>query len=201
MSDEQLLSKYRDAVSQPPAKGYVLKTLDDSPVVLHVQLEDGKPPFIYGRAFLSEILDSTLGWYARGLDDDKVVGWKCVLMTQARRAVVQRCGDQLAEGKLTVKSLKVVRPSESGRALLCEVNEFCDPTPIETEPAESVSVSDGGDQPDSDGTFGSLATRLSAAPPVSELPSPVPNDAIAVGEEVPDTGGGSEETGEEPSVQ
>jgi hypothetical protein len=135
MSDRELLKQYRDAVAQPPEKGYILQTMDGSPVALNVQLESRKPPFIFGRAYLSEILDHNLGWYARGVDDDKIVGWKCVLMTQARRAVVQRCGDQLAEGKISVKSLKVVRPSESGMALLCEVHEFVQPEP------ESVSAS------------------------------------------------------------
>jgi hypothetical protein len=173
MSDDKLLQEYRDAVSQPPEKGHVLKTLDGSPVVLYVQLEDGKPPFIYGRAYLSEVLDKTLGWYARGTGDDKMVGWKCILMTQARRAVVKQCGDQLAEGKLTVQSLKVVRPSESGRALLCEVHEFV-PEPVRAE---------------------------APADPVKELPSPEPSltdlvdttfDAV--------TGTGEAASGEEPPV-
>lgn len=172
-SDDKLLSKYRDAVSETPEAGYILKTLDGSPVVLHVQLEDGKPPFIYGRAYLSEVLDQSLGWYARGEDDDKMVGWKCVLMTQARRAAVKRCGDQLAEGKINVKSLKVVRASSSGRSLLCEIHEFCDEEP--TIQVDAYASTDG-------------------AVPGAEPSVP---DTISAGNNGVDAGAGGEENGEE----
>lgn len=122
MSD--LLSKYKETVENPPKAGDILKTYDDSPVILHVQIEEGKPPFVYGRAFVSEVLDDTLGWYVRGENDDHSIGWKCVLMTRARRDVIKKCA--VVDDKVRVKSLRVVRPSESGRALLCEVEEYCD---------------------------------------------------------------------------
>jgi hypothetical protein len=115
------LQKYQDVVSNPPKAGDVLNTLDGSPALLTVHVEDNKPPFIFGRAFVNEILGTNLGWYLRGVDDEKNIGWKCVLMTKARREVVKRCN---LDGVVAVKSLRVVRPSESGKALLCEVAEF-----------------------------------------------------------------------------
>ncbi len=121
----QQLEQYQEVVSNPPKAGDILSTINGVPVLLTVQTEDNKPPFVYGRAYVNEILGTSLGWYVRGSDDDKNIGWKCVLMTKARREVVKRCGADLATGFVTVKSLRVVRPSESGRALLCEVAEFC----------------------------------------------------------------------------
>ena len=120
----QQLEKYRTIVSNPPAAGDILTTYSGSPVLLTVQVEDGHPPFIFGRAYINELMGESLGWYLRGDDDDKAVGWKCVLMTKARREVAKRCGDQFETGFVRVKSLKVVRASESGNSLLCEVHEY-----------------------------------------------------------------------------
>lgn len=118
----ELLAKYQDVISTPPGAGDILTTFDKSLVVLTVQVEKDKLPFIYGRAYVSEVLNSSLGWYLRGSDDDRAVGWKCVLMTKARREALEKCtvdGD-----KIYVKSLKVIRASSSGQSLLCEVHEY-----------------------------------------------------------------------------
>lgn len=126
----ELLSKYQDVVKNPPKDGDILTTFDKTPVVLTVQVEEGKPPFIYARAYVSEILDQSLGWYLRGVGDDRQLGWKCVLMTKARRDAMQRC--TVNEDKIHVKALRVVRVSASGNSLLCEVAEYL-PVSIDTE--------------------------------------------------------------------
>ena len=118
----ELLAKYQDVISTPPAAGDILTTLDGSPVVMTVQVEEEKLPFIYGRAYVSEVLSSTLGWYLRGVDDDRAGGWKCVLMTKARREALEKC--KVTEDKFEIKSLKIVRLSSSGKSLLCEVHEY-----------------------------------------------------------------------------
>ena len=115
MSDA--LKKFEDAMNNPPTADSILNAFDDKPVRLNIQTEDGKAPFIYGRAYVYELLGEDIGWYVRDAEDDRQIGWKCVLMPQARR-------DFIAKGCPAVKSLKVVRPSESGKALLCEVNEY-----------------------------------------------------------------------------
>ena len=126
MSD--LLSKYKDVVNNPPKAGDILTTIDGGPAILIVQVEEGKPPFIYGRAYVSEILDSSLGWHLLG-DTNRSLGWKCVLMTKARREALKKC--QVTEdNKIKVKSLRVIRPSESGKALLCEVHEYMEEKPV-----------------------------------------------------------------------
>ena len=138
MSQKEL-QKYQAVVSTPPSVGCILRTYDESPAVLTVHTEDKKPPFIFGRAYINELLGTELGWYLRGLDDDKSIGWKCVLMTRARRDVVKQCGDQLASGMILVNALRVVRPSESGNSLLCEVAEYCEPLvpPPDDVPSDS----------------------------------------------------------------
>ena len=123
MSD--LLTKYRDTIQNPPKDGEILTSIDGTPVALTILTDEGKPPFIYGRAFISEVMDEILGWYLRSVHDDKSMGWKCILMTRARRDVIAKCSDdELVIGQLLVKSLRVVRPSESGQSLLCEVSEY-----------------------------------------------------------------------------
>jgi len=115
-----LLSKYNDVVSNPPEPGTILRTLSGEPAELIVKADEGKPPFISSRAYVSEILDANLGWYLREPGDDRNVGWRCILMTKARRELVQKLGG-LSEHTVSVNALRVVRPSESGKALLCEV--------------------------------------------------------------------------------
>jgi hypothetical protein len=119
-----LLSKYSEVVSNPPEPGVVLSTLSGEPAELTVKVEKGKPPFISGRAYVSEVLDENLGWYLREPDDDRAVGWRCILMTKARREIVRHYG--ILPPIVRVKSLRVVRQSESGKALLCEIAEHCD---------------------------------------------------------------------------
>lgn len=121
MSD--LLSQYQEVVSTPPAPGTVLRTLSGEPAVLTIKVDEGKPPFISSRAYVSEVLDENLGWYLREADD-RSLGWRCILMTKARREVVQKC--DIETGFVAVQALRVIRQSESGKALLCEVAEYVD---------------------------------------------------------------------------
>lgn len=119
-----LLQKYTEVVSQPPAQGTILRTLSGEPAELTVKVDEGSPPFISVRAYISEVLDEKLGWYLREPGDDRNVGWRCILMTKARREVTKKCGIQ--DGVVRVKSLRMIRLSDSGKALLCEVAEYCD---------------------------------------------------------------------------
>lgn len=132
----ELLAKYQDVINTPPGAGDILTTINELPVVLTIQVEKGKLPFIYGRAYASETLDDSLGWYLRGSDDDRSVGWKCVLMTKARCEALKKC--TVNEDKIYVKSLKVVRESSSGNSLLCEVHEY-----LPKEPSIPAPVLEG----------------------------------------------------------
>jgi hypothetical protein len=120
---DDMLTKYRDTIKNPPKSGTLLTTIDGEPAALTVQLVKGKPPFIYGCAYVSEILDEKLGWYLRGANSGNSTGWKCILMAKARREIVKHFND-LVDGQILVTSLRVLRRSESGQSLLCEVAEY-----------------------------------------------------------------------------
>jgi hypothetical protein len=134
MSD--LLSKYQEVVQTPPSAGDILTTIDGTPVVLNIQIESGKPPFIYGRAYFSETLDDTLGWYLRGADDSRSQGWRCVLMTNARKDALTKC--KVENDQILVTSLKVIKKSASGNSLLCEVGAYLpEEKPASVEPVKA----------------------------------------------------------------
>lgn len=130
--------QYEEALKNAPKPGTVLTTLSDEPVKLEVILKDGSPPFIFGRAYVPELVGCPVGWFAQGETDWTSIGWKCVLMTKARHEVVKRLGLQ---GDLAVKSLRVVRLSQSGKALLCEVEEWLSSTTSSKSETESKSAS------------------------------------------------------------
>jgi len=58
----------------------------------------------------------------READDDNQMGWRCVLMTKARREALTRC--EIIDESIMIRALRVVRLSESGKSLLCEVEEY-----------------------------------------------------------------------------
>lgn len=113
--------EYEQILKCQPSEGTILRTLTGEPLRLEVVLKDGKPPFIFGRAYVPELVGCALGWYAQGDENWTGVGWKCVLMTKARHEIVKRYG---LSGEIRVRALRVIRVSKSGKALLCEVSEW-----------------------------------------------------------------------------
>lgn len=119
-----LVDSYVDTISKAPAPGSILKTYDGSFSMLRVQIDEGKPPFVYGRAYPSEVVDDSLGWYLRNSKDERNTGYKCILLSAARRTLTKLFPDEFKLGSIPVKSLRVIRVSESGRALLCEIHRY-----------------------------------------------------------------------------
>lgn len=115
-------AEYDALIKNPPKEGDILRSADDSPVVLAIDLKEKAPPFIYGRAYVPEIVGSALGWFLQSKDSAGFHGWKCILMPRARTDLIQKCG--LQSEVVEVTSLKVIRPSQSGLSLLCEVHEY-----------------------------------------------------------------------------
>lgn len=123
MSEVQEWSdRYNEVVDNPPKEGDILMTLDGAPAKLIVELKEGSPPFIYGRLYVSEIVGTEAKWCLHSESIDSFHGWKCVLMPRARAELIRKCG--LSGDTVTVKSLKVVRQSQSGKSLLCEIEEY-----------------------------------------------------------------------------
>jgi len=121
---DQVKKKYVDVISKAPPVGTILETVDASYSLLRVELEDGKPPFIYGRAYPIETIGDKLGWYLRGADDTRNTGYKCILLSAARRGIIKAFPQEFQYGSIPVKSLKVVRVSNTGQSLLCEVHKY-----------------------------------------------------------------------------
>ena len=125
--------QYNQVIDNPPKEGDVLSTLNGEPAKLNIELVEGSPPFIYGRAYVPEIVGSEIAWCLQSETIESYHGWKCILMPRARGELIRKCG--LTGDTVIVKSLRVVRPSQSGKSLLCEIGEYCD---IETENVEDV---------------------------------------------------------------
>jgi len=115
-------AEYKAACECSPKAGDILKTLDGSPAVLIVESQEGKPPFIYGKAFVPEIPDIAAGWYLQSDEDKTRYGWKCILMARARADLIKKIG--LSGETVVVKSLRVIKHSQSGKSLLCEVESY-----------------------------------------------------------------------------
>lgn len=115
-------AEYDKLIQNPPGEGDILESADNSPAILIIELKDKSPPFVYGRAYVPEVVGEELGWFLQSAESQGFHGWKCILMPRARTELIQRCG--LQQEVVEVKSLRVVRPSKSGKSLLCEVNEY-----------------------------------------------------------------------------
>lgn len=124
MNDEILekwSEEYQVALSTPPAVGSIIKPINGD-AVLTVEIQDNKPPFIYGRAFVPEIPGQEPKWYLQNEEYRANQGYKCILMARARTELIKKCG---LKTEIKVKSLRVIKPSQSGKSLLCEVENYC----------------------------------------------------------------------------
>lgn len=119
---EEWCKEYDEWINNPPKEGEILQSADDSKALLVVELKEDVPPFIYGRAYVPEIVGKKLGWFLQSVDSQGFHGWKCILMPRARTELIRRYG--LQNEVIEVTSLKIVRLSQSGKSLLCEIHEY-----------------------------------------------------------------------------
>lgn len=145
---QQWTNDYQNYLDNPPEIGTVLRAYGDEDARLDLELNEGKPPFLYGRAYVPCVVGQPLGWYLQPFDSNAAYGWKCILLPKAREDALRRLG--VKSNRLKIKALKIVRYSATGQAILCEVAEFCpfEPTgatvavaPDEQVVAEVISVS------------------------------------------------------------
>jgi len=121
--------EYDLAINNPPKEGDIL-VAQEGLALLKVELNEGSPPFIYGKVNVPEIVGVTPKWYLQG-ESDTFHGWKCIILPRARTELAKRFG--LGNETMLVKSLRVIRPSVSKKSLLCEVHKFGDepkPEPV-----------------------------------------------------------------------
>ena len=83
-------AKYRNTTAYPPESGAILTAIDGL-ASLVVEITEGKPPFIYGKAFVPELPDIEPAWYLENDEHQFHHGWKCILMSKARSELLKRC--------------------------------------------------------------------------------------------------------------
>lgn len=130
---------FAEAQENPPAIGTILRPYGDDDVAkLVIDLQEGKEPFIYGQAYVPCIVGMPVkGWCLQTPDIKGVHGLRCILLTRARDAIIRKYPNLPSE--VHVKSLKVVRYTRKGSAMLCEVHEFC-PEQEQEQEQEQASV-------------------------------------------------------------
>lgn len=123
MCDVQKWSeRYNEVIQNPPKEGDILSSASGGAAVLSVEINEGSPPFIYGRAYVPEVMSEDVKWCLQEEGVSSYHGWKCILMPRARTDLLRKVG--LDGDTVSVKSLRVVRPSQSGKSLLCEVADY-----------------------------------------------------------------------------
>lgn len=113
--------EYDAMIENPPKAGDIL-VAQEGKALLTVTCDEGKPPFIFGLVNVPEIVGSIVKWFLQGEDVEHFHGWKCILMPRARAELAKRFG--LNNETMSVKSLRVIRQSQSGKSLLCEVHQY-----------------------------------------------------------------------------
>jgi hypothetical protein len=102
---------YQEVLKAPPTG--LLIARDGGPVKINVELVEGKPPFVYGYAYVHNVVGEEPAWYLQGENHVQGHGWKAILLPRAREK-------HMAHPE-TLYSLRVVRVSQSGRSLLMEL--------------------------------------------------------------------------------
>lgn len=122
MNIEAWSSTYQEYLNTPPKPGDILRAPGGEYARLDLDMVAGKPPFVYGRAFVPCIVGEAIGWFLQNSETDTAYGFKCILLPKAREECLRRRGT--SSTRLQVKALKVVRASQTGASLLVEVHEY-----------------------------------------------------------------------------
>ena len=123
--------QYQHFIDNPPQEGDILTTItSDAPARLDLEFHEGKPPFVYGRAYVPCIVGEALGWFLQPVGCENAHGLKCILLPKAREELLRKRG--VRNAIISVKSLRVVRWSQTKQSLLCEVADYGDDV-VETE--------------------------------------------------------------------
>ena len=120
MSD-QWATQFQGFIQNPPKTGDILRAVGGLDIKIRVDLIQGKPPFMYGLAYVPTLVGCELGWFCRNIDDPCTYGWKLIPLPKAQEQIIRKVG---IVGKVHVKALRIVRPSKKGKSFLVEVAEF-----------------------------------------------------------------------------
>lgn len=119
---EEWSKEYAEFIANPPQENDVLTTKDGKPVKLTVELHAGHKPLVYAKAYVPDCVGEQLGWFAHSIDENTRYGWKVIMLPRTRDLIIRRFG--IKPQDIPVKSVRVIRPSDSGQSLLGEVAEW-----------------------------------------------------------------------------
>lgn len=117
-----------EMLANSPKPGTILRTADGSQAGMEISESETEQPFIFGKAYVPSDPNVELGWYLQPATVSNPYGHVCVLLPRARDEWVKRHGRGQTRG--TVMALRVIRISQSGKALLCEVEEYAPYAPL-----------------------------------------------------------------------
>lgn len=119
METEKWREEYDTVRKSMPTEGYILKSIDGSPCKVNIEYVTGKEPFMYGLAYLPQIVGAPVGWFARSINDRSSYGFKLILLPKAREMLLREFG--VSETQVQVDGFKVIRSSTQGHSLLVEL--------------------------------------------------------------------------------
>lgn len=139
---EKWSKDYTKQLRTPPEPGTILRAFGAESVArLDLDLAIGRPPFLYARAYVPSVVGQDLGWYLQDYESKDSRGWKVIILPKSREEFLKWAGDRVRT-RLPVKSLRVVKLSQSGNSMLAEIHEYADfpETPVEEEVEDESAV-------------------------------------------------------------
>lgn len=122
-SIDEWRAEYEEYQRHPPTTGDFLSTgEDDKKTKLIIECEAGKQPCVYARIIIPDIVGGRIGWFTLPEGSTSNYGLKCILLPKSRNEVITKFG--MTKKEVAVKQLRVIKASQTGFSLLCEVSEF-----------------------------------------------------------------------------
>lgn len=133
ITDEKLLieewrRQYQAVIESPPLADDCVYAMpspsgESRRICLEIQLQVGRPPFIFTRAYVPMGIGIQPAWYAQAVGDQPCAyGFKIIMAARSRNDILRRCG--IAMPTASVRCIRILRASKSGDSLIGEVAEW-----------------------------------------------------------------------------
>lgn len=132
MTIEEWQAAYEAMIKTEPKDGDIILAEDHAEIdpdnqfagkiKLEMELQQGRPPFIFARIFVPLTVGQKPEWVAHGIKSKTNHGWKVILHQRSRDEAIRKFG--VRETMIPVKKLKILRSSETGQSLVATVEEW-----------------------------------------------------------------------------
>jgi len=122
MNSQEWSEAYEKARKSLPQPGALLRPFGAEYARLDLSLEEGKPPFLYGRCFIPTTVGVPPGWYLQPVDSKNCHGIKCILMPKSRQRLLREHG--VMKSIIPIRSLTIVKRSRSGDSFLVDAESI-----------------------------------------------------------------------------